>query len=167
MSEKFILPLRSKIAAGLVTALLVLVVSAMSFWMLFRAAESFEEVTHTSRVLLEQQKLLASLLDVETAARGYAITGNPSFLTPFEAASTAVPQSISRLRRMMSDHPAQQTRLDTLESVANDQVRFNQQIITQRKTLGFQMASRMIETEQAKLVMDHARTLTRSMEEEE
>ncbi|HZJ00165.1 MAG TPA: PAS domain S-box protein [Gemmatimonadaceae bacterium] len=167
MSEKFILPLRSKIAAGLVTALLVLVVSAMSFWMLFRAAESFEEVAHTSGVLLEQQKLLASLIDLETAARGYAITGNESFLTPFEAARTAVPLSISRLRRMMTDHPEQQARLNTLESVAGDQLRFNLQIIRQRKTQGFQMARDMIETEQARLVMDHARSLTMSMEEEE
>lgn len=167
MSEKFILPLRSKIAAGLVTALLVLVVGAMSFWMLFRAAESFEEVTHTSRVLLEQQKLLAGLVDVETAARGYAITGDSSFLAPFYTARTAVPRSIARLRSFTSDHPQQQTRLDTLESVAGDQLRFNDQIIEMRTRQGFARASEMINTGQARLVMDHARQLTGSMEAEE
>jgi len=167
MSEKFILPLRSKIAAGLVTALLVLVVGAMSFWMLFRAAESFEEVTHTSRVLLEQQKLLVGLVDLETAARGYAITGDSSFLGPFYVARTAVPQSIARLRSFTSDHPEQQTRLDTLESVAGDQLRFNDQIIELRNTEGFNRASEMINTKQAKIVMDHARKLTAAMEAEE
>lgn len=167
MSEKFILPLRSKIAAGLLTALLVLVVSAMSFWMLFRAAESFEEVTHTSRVLLEQQKLLANLIDIETAGRGYAVTGNNSFLTPFFAARTQIPESILRLRRMMSDHPEQQTRLDTLESVAHLHIDLNDQIIRTRRSEGFQQVQRLIDTNQAKNVMEHARALTRSMEQEE
>ncbi len=167
MSEKFLLPLRSKIAAGLVTALLVLVVGAMSFWMLFRAAESFEEVTHTSRVLLEQQKLLAGLIDVETAARGYAITGDTAFLEPFATAKTAVPKSIARLRRFTSDHPQQQTRLDTLESVISDHLSYNDQLVAMRTTQGFAQAKDMIGTRQAKGVMDHARKLTASMEAEE
>lgn len=167
MSEKFNLPLRSKIAAGLVTALLVLVVSAMSYWTLRRAAKSFEEVNHTSTVLLEQQKLLAGLVDVETAARGFALTGDSSFLGPYYAARTLVPTSIARLRRLTSDHPEQQHRLDTLESVAGDQLRFNDQIIRLRSRQGFAMASEMIGTGQARDVMDHARSLTNHMEEEE
>ena len=167
MSEKFNLPLRSKIAAGLVTALLVLVVSAMSYWTLRRAAKSFEEVNHTSSVLLEQQKLLSGLVDVETSARGFALTGDSSFLGPYHTARTAVPTSIARLRRLTSDHPEQQHRLDTLESVAGDQLRFNDQIISLRSRQGFTIASEMIRTGQAKSVMDHARSLTHHMEEEE
>lgn len=167
MSEKFNLPLRSKIAAGLVTALLVLVVSAMSYWTLRRAAKSFEEVNHTSRVLLEQQKLLSGLVDVETSARGYALTGDSSFLGPFYTARTLVPELIARLRRLTADHPEQQHRLDTLESVAGDQLRFNDQIIMLRSSQGFTIASEMIRTGQAKTVMDHARVLTNRMEEEE
>ena len=162
MSEKFNLPLRSKIAAGLVTALLVLVVSAMSYWTLRRAAKSFEEVNHTSTVLLEQQKLLAGLVDVETAARGFALTGDSSFLGPYYAARTLVPTSIARLRRLTSDHPEQQHRLDTLESVAGDQLRFNDQIIRLRSRQGFAMASEMIGTGQARDVMDHAPSLERA-----
>ena len=167
MSDRLILPLRSKIAAGFVTAILVLVVGAMSYWALSRAAKSFEEVNHTSRVLLEQQKLLSGLVDLETAARGYALTGDTSFLPPFYAARTAVPATIERLRAMSGDHDEQMSTLDTLESVAGDQLRFNDQIIDIRRTQGFQRASEMIGTGQAKLVMDHARALTRSMEQEE
>jgi PAS domain S-box-containing protein len=167
MSDTLVLPLRSKIAAGLVTAVLVLVVGAMSFWTLSRAAHSFEEVNHTSRVLLEQQKLLSALVDVETAARGYAITGDSAFLGPFYTARTAVPMTIQRLRVLTSDHHEQQAKLDTLESVAGDQLRFNDQIIDLRATEGFALASGIIGTGQARDVMNHARTLTASMEREE
>ena len=167
MADRLILPLRSKIAAGLVTALLVLVVGAMSLWTVIRAAESFEEVNHTGRVLLEQQKLLASLADVETAARGFVITGDSSFLAPFGKAKAAIPQSIGKLRALTSDHPEQRTRLDTLESVANDLVTENDQIIDYKSAPGVTSATEMINTGQAKLVMDHARALTSAMETEE
>lgn len=167
MSDKLILPLRSKIAAGFVTAILVLVVGAMSYWALSRAARSFEEVNHASHVLIEQQKLLSGLVDLETAARGYALTGDSSFLDPFYSARTAVPETIKRLRQLTADHQEQEKRLDTLESVAGDQLRFNDHIIRLRTNEGFESASRMIGTGQAKLVMDHARELTGRMEKEE
>jgi PAS domain S-box-containing protein len=167
MTDRFILPLRSKIAAGLLTALLVLAVGAISYWALLRAGHSFEEVMHTSEVLLEQQKLLGGLADVETAARGYAMTGDRTFLSPFEAARVAVPASIARLRQLTTDHPIQGTRLDTLESVARQQVELNRQIIRFRDSAGFQLASDMIKTGQGRMVMDHARALTAAMESEE
>ena len=97
MPDQSSLSLRSKIAAGLVTALLVLVVGAMSYWALSRAARSFEEVNHSSRVLLEQQKLLSGLSDVETAARGYVITGDTSFLSPYASAKNTIDRSIATL----------------------------------------------------------------------
>ena len=167
MTDRFILPLRSKIAAGLVTAVLVLIVGAMAYWALERANHASEEVAHTSEVLLEQRKLLTGLADAETAARGFAVTGDSCFLPPSEAARLSVPASIARLRDLTTDHPEQGQRLNTLESVANDHIRFNDQIIRFRVEQGFQMASRMIETEQARQVMDHARAIVAEMEAEE
>jgi PAS domain S-box-containing protein len=167
MSDKLILPLRSKVAAGFVTALLVLIVGAMSYWTVSRAAHSFEEVNHTSRVLLEQQRLLAALVDVETAARGFAITGDSAFLGPYKDARTAVPATLGRLRALTADHREQQSKLYTLQSVANDHLRFNDQIIEFRTEGGFEKARGMIATGQARQVMDHARRLTDEMQNEE
>jgi two-component system sensor kinase FixL len=167
MTDRFIPSLRSKITAGFVTALLVLVVGAISLWTVTRAARSFEEVNHTSRVLLEQQKLLAGLADAETSARGFALTGDSSFLAPFEAARLSVPASITRLRRLTEDHRLQQIRLDTLESVASDQIALNMQIVDLRAREGFDYVLRLIMSEQGKKVMDHARALTAAMEFEE
>ena len=89
MTDRLILPLRSKIAAGLVTAVLVAVVGAISWWAVQRATKSSEEVSHTSQVILEQQKLLGALADIETSARGYALTGDSTFLAPFDEARLA------------------------------------------------------------------------------
>ncbi|MEO8577092.1 MAG: PAS domain S-box protein [Gemmatimonadales bacterium] len=167
MPDGMMLPLRSKIAAGLFTAVLVLVVGVISFLAVSRAAGSFEEVNHVSLVLLEQQKLVTGLDDAETAARGFAITGDASFLGPYEAARTSVPRSINRLRALTSDHPSQQQRLNTLESVAGDHLKINDQIIRMRSEKGFSAAQELIQARQGKQVMDHARAITSEMEREE
>lgn len=167
MSDRFNFPLRSKIAAGFLTAGLVLVVGAISLRAVSRAAASFEAVNHTSQVLLEQHKLLAGLADAETAARGYALTADTSFLAPFEAARIVVPGYLSRLRSLTSQSPSQQLRLDTLESVSNELLRLNDQIIRLRKTDGFRLVQDLIATGQGMNVMDHARALTAAMEREE
>ena len=160
MTDRLILPLRSKIAAGFLTAILVLIVGTIAWWAVLRATRSSEEVSHTSQVLLEQQKLLGGLADAETSARGYA-------LTPFDAARLAVPASIARLRQLTTDHADMANRLDTLESVAREQVNLNAQIIRFRDSVGFELASDMIKTGQGRMVMDHARRLSASMEAEE
>src|SRR5687768_13662721 len=167
MTDSFDLPLRTKIAAGLLTAILVLIVGAISFWAMSRAAESAAEVEHTSEVLLEQQKLLAGLADAETAARGYTLTAQDSFLLPLEAAKVRVPASIARLRTLTQDHRIQQIRLDTLESVARESLRLNEQIVSVRRNDGFEQARLLIATAQGKQVMDHARDLSQNMKEEE
>ena len=167
MSDRFLPSLRYKIAAGLLTAVLVLVVGAISFWAVSRSTRASAAVDRTATVLLEQQQLLGGLADAETATRGYAITGDATFLGPFTAARTTVPRSVARLRTLTADNPRQQLRLDTLESVARQRLELSDQIMRLRRTQGFEMARALIATGQGKMVMDHARALAASMESEE
>ena len=167
MSDRFILPLRSKIAAGLATAVLVLIVGAISYWTTARADRSSRMVDHTSQVLLEQQRLLAGLADAETSTRGYALTGDTAELDAFKSAKKHVPASLARLRMLTADNPVQQQRLDTLESVANERMMLSDQIERIRRGQGFGPARDLIATGQGRQVMDHARALTGAMEAEE
>ena len=167
MAKTFELSLRSKIAAGLLTALLVAVVAGMSALTVSRAVESLEEVNHSSAVLLEQQRLLRYLVDAETAARGYAITDTAAFIEPFDSAVVQVPRSIARLRRMMSDHPSMAPKLDSLESWANLELRLNRQLIQMRRTEGFSAVQNLVSFGQSKRVLDDARNVAADMAAEE
>src|SRR5215217_4726324 len=131
MSQPFELPLRSKIAAGLLTALLIAALAGISMFVVSRAVES-------SEVLLEQQRLLRYLVDAETAARGFAISDSASFIAPFDSADVAVPRAIARLRTLMADHPAMTPKLDSLESYAKFELYLNRQLIDIRRKQGFQ-----------------------------
>ncbi|MDQ3244047.1 MAG: hypothetical protein M3Q09_09990 [Gemmatimonadota bacterium] len=71
MSDRLQLSLRSKLAAGLVTAGIVLLVGAISFWAVSRAVKASREAEHITELLLEQERLTSGLADSETAAQGF------------------------------------------------------------------------------------------------
>src|SRR6266508_3407391 len=127
MSDGFTSPLRSKIAAGLATALLVLVVGGASFVAVGRSTRATALVSHTDSVLIEREKLLSALKDAETGARGYVLTGDTSFLEPFRDAEDKVTASLEQLRVLTADNPVQQQRLDTLESRGKESVALSTQ----------------------------------------
>jgi two-component system sensor kinase FixL len=167
VKQRFGESLRVKLAAAFVTSVLVLVVGGASFYAVARASRAATLVAHADAVLLEREKLLSTLKDAETGARGYVLTGEESFLDPYYSAVEEVPNSLDALRRLTADHPRQQPRIDTLESVARQSVELNEQIVRFRRRQGFDDAHRLIESGQSKVVMDHARALLSEIEAEE
>ncbi|HEY8164800.1 MAG TPA: PAS domain S-box protein [Gemmatimonadaceae bacterium] len=167
MKRRFGESLRVKLAAGVATSLLVLLVGAASYFTVVRASRATSLVAHADEVLLERERLLSTLKDAETGARGYVLTGEETFLDPYYSAVEQVPRSLENLRRLTADHPRQQPRIDTLESVARQSVELNEQIVRFRRRQGFDEAHRLIESGQSKIVMDHARALLAEIESEE
>jgi len=167
MSDGFTSPLRSKIAAGLATALLVLVVGGASFVAVQRSTRAAALVAHTDSVLIEREKLLSALKDAETGARGYLITDDTTFLEPFHGAPSKVTASLHQLRILTADNPLQQARLDTLESVGQESVRLSSQIVRYRRNKQADIAQALIGTGQSKSVMDHAQSILGEMEADE
>jgi signal transduction histidine kinase/CHASE3 domain sensor protein len=163
MSDSFGSSLRVKIAAGLATTLLVLVVGGASYYAVRRSTRAAGLVAHTDSVLIEREKLLSALKDAETGARGYVLTGRPEFLEPFNDAKPKVDESLQQLRTLTADNPLQQARLDTLESVGRQSVDLSSQIVKYRRTGGYETARALISTGQSKMVMDHAASILSDM----
>jgi signal transduction histidine kinase/CHASE3 domain sensor protein len=167
MSDGFGSSLRAKIAAGLATTLLVLVVGGASYYAVRRSTHAAELVSHTDSVLIEREKLLSALKDAETGARGYVLTDQPEFLEPFNDAKPKVEESLSKLRALTADNRTQQARLDTLESVGRQSVDLSAQLVKFRRTGGYETARALISTGQSKMVMDHAASILSDMETDE
>lgn len=71
---------------------------------------------HTYEVLAEADALLSSLIDIETGARGYQITGTDAFLEPYNAGRASFQSHWERIKQLTSDNPAQQRRLEDLKN---------------------------------------------------
>jgi len=72
-------------------------------------------VTHTNEVIYTSERLLSSLKDAETGQRGYLITLNPSYLTPYYSGKEESQIRLNELKSLTSDNPEQQERLSTIE----------------------------------------------------
>src|SRR5438067_470911 len=113
------LPLRYKGAAVIAIPIVCVLLEVAWLAHLHRAEEEAASWTlHTQRVQLEADRLLAALVDVETGDRGYALTGDPIFLEPYQRAVPTVGATIENLRRLTADNPGQQQRLHEMDQLA-------------------------------------------------
>ena len=67
------------------------------------------------RVLAETGAIRANLIEIESASRGYVMTGNESFLEPVEGLGVRLDASRKLLRRLTAEESAQQRRLDVVD----------------------------------------------------
>src|SRR6202790_2717148 len=75
----------NKIASGFGLALAVLlVVGAVSYDSTTKLSSSADWVRHTHEVLTGLDEILSGMKDAETGQRGYIITGEPSYLEPYQ-----------------------------------------------------------------------------------
>jgi CHASE3 domain sensor protein len=75
-------------------------------------------VEHTDFVIA-QSRLLRSIIDQETALRGYLLSRDSQFLQPYHSAEASVPGLFDQLRRETADNPEQQKQLEAVGRVTN------------------------------------------------
>ena len=153
-----------KIAAGLGLSLLVLLVVA------FVAFQGALQLTETTRGLVETRENLrtirevrALLVDAETGQRGYLLSGDPSYLQPYEQALQEMNTDFSALRNAMSDEPEQRERLSRLEPLIRDRLTFAEEAIRLRRDKGLEAAVAYVQTQRGKQLMDQIRQIIREM----
>ena len=108
-------PLPTGVFAGFVVAIAaVLVTTYLAYASLTDRTATAERTTEAYEVLGRMQNVLALVTDAETAERGFLITGNETYLEPYNAARAAVSRQIAELQKLLEGHPDQQRRLDAL-----------------------------------------------------
>src|ERR1700749_1480207 len=76
-------------------------------------------VDHSRQVLAEMEEAQALLLDAETGQRGFLLTGEPSYLEPYNKAVSQVDIHIQNLSGLTVDNPRQQANVAHLGSLAH------------------------------------------------
>lgn len=73
-----------------------------------------ERIVHTRNVIETVQHLIILLTEAETGQRGFLLTRETAYREPYEAAIQQIPSDLHALRRLTSDNPDQQRRLETM-----------------------------------------------------
>ena len=80
-----------------------------------RALRAEVERSHVARAQLLQ--IFSSMQDAETGQRGYVITGQASYLEPYNSAARALGAELPRLKALYRDNPEQAANLAWLETL--------------------------------------------------
>lgn len=132
-----------------------------------RFAESSSWRQHTYEVLRNIDATVAGLVDAETGQRGYLLTGEPSYLEPYRAATKHIDRAIGNLKSLTSDNPNQQKRIENLEPLVEKKLAELQLTIDLRTKGSLASANRVVLEGSGKRWMDQIRALTAEMIDEE
>src|SRR5438445_11337612 len=106
------LPLRAKGLVVVAIPLAALLVSALLYFISENEDQQAEHwVAHTHEVRTDIQQALNILLDATNGIRGYLLTGQETFLNPYENAIQTLPDDLAHLARLVQNDPVQAARM--------------------------------------------------------
>src|SRR5580658_7386261 len=159
-------PLRRRVTAGFIVAVLLTLFMGFSSW---RGAQRAERdaywVSHTHEVMETIQRTTRHAIEAATTARAFALSGQEPLLANYTTARQSVDADEGTLRQLTVDNLSQQRRLDVFEPQLRTAFDFADSIIAKRRTLqAYSGGDDALETER---LLDVVRATARDMYAEE
>ena len=124
-------------------------------WETFDLNRSLQWVDHTDRVLDQSGHLLKLLVDMESAKRGYIVTGDETFLRTYIEGTERFDPEFRALNQLVDDSPLQQQRLKDVYAGYRESEEYDSRIIAIRRA--GKADPTLIENQQRKHKMDSLR----------
>jgi signal transduction histidine kinase len=132
-----------------------------------RVIESQSQVIHTYEVLNQLESIEIQLLNLETGQRGFLITGEETYLEPFNISLSSIYSSLESLRINTIDNPDQTAKIDKLKGVVDQKIEELNLTIFLRRTQGYEEARTIVENNSGKSYMDEIRIIMEDLRSEE
>ncbi|HMH88717.1 MAG TPA: response regulator, partial [Steroidobacteraceae bacterium] len=141
------------------------IIALLSYQSLQTTTNTARNLTQSVELLRRLQAMFSTLKDAETGQRGFLLTNEESYLTPYTDAKDALPDEIKALRGLLGNRPEQARRLDALESLANLKMAELESTIVSRRAGHSEAALAVVRTDRGKIYMDRIRDTVSDMEE--
>jgi signal transduction histidine kinase len=148
---------------GLLLALLA-INTALAVRSVLAMESSEQPVIHSHTVLTAIETFEATLLDAETGQRGYILTGDRTYLTPYLNARQHLDGELAQLQQLTADNPAQQARLAALQPLVANRLLLLDQTIQLQQDGQSQLALQYVSSGQGMRDMDTIRRLVEQMD---
>jgi len=117
--------------------LIALIIVASVLFVFYRNTQKVkannELVEHTQEVLHKSDNVLVDVLNMETGVRGYLLTGNEEFLSPYYNGVTTMNLNIKSLTDLTKEDKNQQARMLILKEVSDERLILVKKIIEAKK----------------------------------
>ncbi|MEP6493261.1 MAG: CHASE3 domain-containing protein [bacterium] len=156
------------LVAPFAPAVIVALFGIITYVGVSREAETASWVDHTHQVIELNHDLLARMIDAETGARGFIITGDSAYLQPYRGAAADIKLTVGEIRRLTADNPLQQARIDSLGPVMDRQLAALDIYVAARRRADFDSSrALMMRPGAGTTTMDVVRELLGRIESEE
>ena len=156
------------VSVGLALVLLFFLVSSgVAYLNLQTISNDNDKISHSHQVIVALEKILSSAQDAETGQRGFLLTGNESYLEPFNTAAADISSQLDELAQMTRDNPAQQQHIGALTSHIGNKLTELKRTIDLRRAGDLQGALAIVNTNSGKMEMDAIRGQLALMAQEE
>jgi signal transduction histidine kinase/DNA-binding response OmpR family regulator/CHASE3 domain sensor protein len=157
--------LKNNLRLGLGLSLIILFISSLaSYVSISNLIKSTELVKHSDEVILKSENIISYLKDAETGQRGFLLTGNKVFLTPYYGASDSAAAILKVVELATKDNSVQQKNVAVLRNILIKRMGIIKSTI-EIKTLGGVIDPTVLF--QGKIYMDDARATVSKMVTEE
>lgn len=143
-------------AFGTALALLVFI-NVLLFVSLDKNTQQDRYVVHTYRVLKTSNALFSAIKDAETAQRGYILTKDTSFLTPYHHSIAVKNRLLVQLDKLIKDNKVQQQRLKHIKSLIHQKYRFVEKSLFTLRQSGSEQTIDLVNKGEGKMIMDQLR----------
>lgn len=159
--------LQRNILFGFVFSIFVVLGLALTSYLYFnKMVEVTRWAAHARRVLYHSEQVRSLSVEVETAQRGYALTGDELFLEPYLGATKAIRSHLKELDSLTTDNAVQHERVVQLQQIAAERLLFSDEVVQLRKE-SFQKAKDLVLTLKGKNLLDDIKNLLNRFQEEE
>ena len=108
----------TKVVLGFsIPILIIIALSAFAYRTIRAGMEHSRWVEHTYQAVAYGNALVAAMVDQETGERGFALSGDESFLEPYLNGKRAFAETIATAKQHVSDNPAQVARLERIDGL--------------------------------------------------
>ena len=144
----------------------VLGLALTSYWYFTRMIEITRWAAHARRVLYHSEQVRSFSAEIETAQKGYGLTGDELFLESYDNTILAIRAHLKELDSLTSDNPLQHDRIAKLREIVDERIRFSDEVIHIRKT-SFEKAKDMVLTLRDKKLAEEIKRRINELQDEE
>ena len=143
--------------------ILLLAILAVAAILAVRQNRAQADVRDSIEVINSLDRIQSGLLDAETGQRGYILTGNPSYLEPYNRAAPNILADIRQLQQTTKAGGRDAAALTTLYQVVDQKLAELKEVIALKQKGEGDAATAKVREGTGKDLMDRARTLMASL----
>ena len=157
-AQRFVIP-RSLMAGFVVAALATMVIAFVNYRASEVRGDAVAAIERASQGMRQLSLVHSALKDMETGQRGYLLTGNLSYLQPYQLAHGVYERQLTALKESTDSQPAQRRLVTQIEDLARQKIRELEETVELRKAGNTEAAMELVRTDAGKNTMDRVRDL--------